>query len=76
MDQVFYNEQGKLYKAAEAKSPVDMHMHSPTQDILDALDANPITREEMIARINHPEFPRKQAVIAEEKEKENAKIAE
>lgn len=66
IDRVYYDEQGKLYKAEQPKNPTHSQMNFPTQDIFDALDEIAITREGMIARINHPDFKRKQAVLAQE----------
>jgi hypothetical protein len=65
-DRVFYREDGKIYKAKEASSPNHSECNFPTADMLAALTADAITREEMIAKINHPEFQRKEAVLATE----------
>jgi hypothetical protein len=68
MDKVFFDENGKMYKGEKANSPSHSEMNFPPQDILDALNETPCTREEMIGRINHPDFPRKQAVLADERD--------
>lgn len=66
-DKVFYREDGKLYKAKEAMSPNHSECNFPTADMLAVLTRDGMTREEMIAKINHPEFQRKEAVLAEDK---------
>lgn len=65
MDKVFYDADGKLYKAKEKKSPVDSEMNFPTNDILTVLDDKPITHIEMVGRINDLPF-RQEAVLAKE----------
>jgi hypothetical protein len=71
MERVWYTDDGKIYKAEKPQSPTHAQMNFPTQDILDALhDSAPMTREEMIAKINHPEFQRKGAVLEEIKNEE------
>jgi len=67
MDRVFYTNDGKLYKSKEKKDPAHAEINFPTGDMLRALEENPITREEMITKINHPDFNNIQAVIAKEK---------
>lgn len=66
-DKVFYREDGKIYKAKEAISPNHSECNFPTADMLAVLSEDAITREEMIAKINHPEFQKKEAVLAEDK---------
>lgn len=68
-DKVFYREDGKLYKAKEAMSPNHSECNFPTADMLAVLTRDGMTREEMIAKINHPEFQRKEAVLANEDKK-------
>lgn len=64
MDKVFYTNDGKLYKAKERISVSDAEMNFPTGDMLKALTEVPMTREEMIFKINHIDFNRKEAVLA------------
>lgn len=66
MDRVFIDQGGKLYKALEPKNPSDAEMNFPTKDILKALDDVPCTREVMLGRINHVDFNREDAVLANE----------
>lgn len=63
-DGVFYREDGKIYKAKIAISPNHSTCNFPTADMLAVLTADAITREEMIAKINHPDFQKKEAVLA------------
>ena len=64
MDKVFYTSDGKLYKSKIRKENSDAEMNFPTGDMLKALSDTPITREEMITKINQPEFPNITAVLA------------
>lgn len=66
-DKVFYREDGKLYKAKEALNLSHSECNFPTADMLTVLSHVAITREEMITKINHPDFQRKEAVLAEDK---------
>lgn len=65
LDRVYIDSQGKFYKAKQKTDANDAEVNFPTGDMLKALDSQPITKEEMIAKINHPEFHREQAVIAQ-----------
>lgn len=56
MDRIFYTSDGRLYKAKERQDASHAEMNFPPQDVLRALNEKPCTREEMIGRINHPEF--------------------
>lgn len=53
---VFYTDDGKMYKAVQPKSTSHAKMNFPEPEYLKALTEIPCTREEMLARINHPEF--------------------
>lgn len=53
-----------MYKSINRKDPSHAEVNFPTRDMLNALDETPITREEMITKINHPEFPNIAAVLA------------
>ena len=62
---VFINDQGKFYKAEKAENSSHAEVTFPTGDMLKALEEKPISREEMIAKINHPDFHKTQAVLAD-----------
>lgn len=61
---VFYTDDGKIYKSDEPKAESHAQMNFPNDDILAALDETPISREQMISRINELGVKRHNAVLA------------
>lgn len=64
MDRVFYTDDGRMYKAEKPTAPSHAEVNFPTGDMLKALTSDPVTREQMIGRINHVDFNNEQAVLA------------
>lgn len=80
---IFYDDAGHLYAAEKPELPSHAEMTFPTQDIIKALTVDlkgnsitgqKFTREQMIGFINHPEFNKKEPVLAEEKVDETPSV--
>lgn len=64
---IFCDEFGKFYKAEKATAANHSQMTTPTTDYFRALsdDGSTLSREEIIAKINHPEFKRDSGAVSE-----------
>jgi hypothetical protein len=58
---IFINFDGKFYQAAEPKHPNDAETNFPHPNMLKALTEEPMTREEMLTKINHVDFDKPEA---------------
>lgn len=62
MDRVFYTNDGRLYKDEQPVDPSHGEMIFPTRDVLKALTKAPMTREQMLTKINHVNFDKEEEV--------------
>lgn len=62
-DRVFYDDNGKIYKAKKATAPTHAEMNFAPDDIRTVLTDKPISREEMVGKINALGHEKKEPVI-------------
>lgn len=72
MERIFITHGGKFYKAEKKLKDEDAEVNFPTGDMLKALTATPISREEMLGIINHVNFNKEVASLANPPEPPNA----